>query len=62
MQSLPKDKLEKPATAAYYGVLLAAKGERAEAARFLDLAKDADLLPEEKNLVREARRSTNSAP
>jgi len=62
MRSLPKDKLEEPATAAYYGILLAAKGEKTEAAKFLDLAQSANLLPEEKQLVREARQRTDLLP
>jgi tetratricopeptide (TPR) repeat protein len=56
MRSLAPDQLETPDVAAYYGILLAATGNREEAVRFLDLAKGADLLPEEAELVRQARR------
>jgi Flp pilus assembly protein TadD len=62
MRSLSAEQLEEPATAAYYGFLLAAKGEKTEAAKFLDLAERASLLPEEKHLVREARQRTPPVP
>ena len=44
-----------PAAALYYGVLLSALGQNAEAAPFLALAKnDSQLLPEEKQLLAKA--------
>jgi predicted Zn-dependent protease len=51
MSSLTMQQLEDPATAAYYGVLLAANGAPKDAAKFLELAKKGNLLPEEKELV-----------
>jgi Flp pilus assembly protein TadD len=51
MNSLAPDQLADPATAAYYGILLAANGDSKNAAKFLALAKGADLLAEEKELV-----------
>lgn len=56
MDSLQPAQLEDPSTAAYYGVLLVANGETEKAPKFLDLAKKARLLPEEVELVNEARR------
>jgi predicted Zn-dependent protease len=51
MSSLRTDQLRDPSIATYYAILLAASGSRVEALKFLDLAKDAILLPEEKQLV-----------
>jgi predicted Zn-dependent protease len=51
MRSLRTDQLRDPPIATYYAILLAASGSRAEASKFLDLAKNAILLPEEKQLV-----------
>ena len=56
LKKLPPEQLREPGTAAYYGVLLAATGSTAEAHPYLDLAKSAPLLPEEKALVESARR------
>ena len=56
MRTLAPDQLETPDGAAYYGIFLAATGEREEAARYLDLAKRAAFLPEEEELIRQARR------
>jgi hypothetical protein len=53
MSDLPADKLRQPAIAAYYGVFLAAAGD-ARAREFLDLGRQARLLPEEKALVEKA--------
>ncbi|HEY5036739.1 MAG TPA: hypothetical protein VII74_06370, partial [Chthoniobacterales bacterium] len=44
-----------PSVAAYYGVILAAAGRKAEAAHFLEQGKNAALLPEEEKLVAQAR-------
>ena len=56
MQTLRQEQLAEPATALYYGVLLSARGEVAEAAKYLALAAgNAKLLPEEKQLLEEAR-------
>ena len=55
METLKSDLLKKPSTALYYGVLLSALGQNAEAAPFLALAKnDSQLLPEEKQLLARA--------
>jgi cytochrome c-type biogenesis protein CcmH/NrfG len=57
IETLPPEQLRKPELAAYYGVILAAAGDRARAAEFLDLGEKASLLPQEKALVEKARRS-----
>jgi hypothetical protein len=54
MSFLRPDQLRNPTIAAYYGIFLAASGAHAEAAGFLELAKKATLLPEEKQLVASA--------
>ena len=54
---LTPDQLRTPEIAAYYGILLAAAGDQARAAEFLDLGEKATLLPQEKALVEKARRS-----
>ena len=51
LQQLKPAQLEQPSVALYYGVLLAASGDHAQAAHFLALAEqDGHLLPEEKQL------------
>lgn len=55
MNTLRNDQLEDPSTAAYYGILLLANGAPDAARKYLDLAKDAALLTEEKILVEKAR-------
>jgi thioredoxin-like negative regulator of GroEL len=57
LETLTPEQLHKPAIAAYYGVMLAAAGDRARAPEFLDLGQKADLLPPEKALIEKARRS-----
>jgi predicted Zn-dependent protease len=57
MDRLPEEKLREPAIAAYYGVILAAAGDKSKAQEFLALGATATLLPEEKTLV--ARTSDN---
>ncbi|HEV2805194.1 MAG TPA: hypothetical protein VGW57_09725 [Chthoniobacterales bacterium] len=57
LENLPPEQLRKPELAAYYGVILAATGDRARAGEFLDLGEKASLLPQEKALVEKARRS-----
>jgi tetratricopeptide (TPR) repeat protein len=51
MNSLPKEQLEQPEIAAYYGLFLATNGETERARHFLSIAKQAELLPEEKKLL-----------
>ncbi len=53
--SLKEGELDQPAVATYYGVVLAAAGKPAEAAKYLALADKATLLPEEKALVEKAK-------
>jgi Tfp pilus assembly protein PilF len=48
--------LETPSIALYYGVLLAAGGEKERAGRFLAMAEGAGLLPEEKEMLQTANR------
>jgi cytochrome c-type biogenesis protein CcmH/NrfG len=57
MEALTPEQLRQPEIAAYYGIILAAAGDHARAAEFLDLSDKAVLLPQEKALVEKARRS-----
>lgn len=57
METLGDEQLHQPEIAAYYGIILAAAGEQARAAEFLELGEKATLLPPEKALVEKARRS-----
>ncbi len=57
MRALRPEELKEPSIATYYGLLLTAKGEKAEARKYLELAKTGSLLPEEKRLVAEAERT-----
>ena len=57
MEALPPEQVRQPEIAAYYGIILAAAGDHARAAEFLDLSETATLLPQEKALVEKARRS-----
>jgi Flp pilus assembly protein TadD len=54
MDQLSQDQLRDPSVAAYYGVVLAAAGQKEKAREYLDLAAQANLLPEEKALVAKA--------
>jgi predicted Zn-dependent protease len=54
-ESLPPNRLETPSIACYYGVVLAAAGESNKAKKYLNLASGANLLPEEKDLLKSAR-------
>jgi Tfp pilus assembly protein PilF len=56
MDALGPQQLETPDVAAYYAILLAADRDWLKASRFLELAKGANLLPEEEELVAAARR------
>ena len=56
--AIPKEKLDRPALTAYFGILLAANGRKEEALAQLDRAEKANvLMPSEKRLVAEARAS-----
>jgi Flp pilus assembly protein TadD len=61
MSSLKPADLAEPGIAAYYGIFLAAAGDKAKAAEYLGRSSKASLLPEEKALVEKAR-SAASAP
>jgi predicted Zn-dependent protease len=54
MEKLPAKTFEVPSLGTYYGIVLAAAGDKVAAARYLALAEKARLLPEEKTLVIEA--------
>ena len=54
LEKLSPGALETPSVALYYGLLLSASGETNKAAKYLDIAQKADLLPEEKALAAEA--------
>ena len=56
LRMLPEAVLRQPAIAVYYGILLAASGDRTGAQPFLKIAEQSrDLLPEEKELVTQVR-------
>jgi len=56
IEQLPPQQLESPSIAACYGLILKASGDSAKAVRYLELASKGRLLPEEKELVAQARR------
>jgi len=51
---LSEDQLRDPAIAPYYGLVLAAAGEKEKAREFLQRADESQLLPEEKALIAKA--------
>ena len=55
MNKLKPAELEQPALSAYYGVFLAAAGEKSKAADYLKRGETGRLLPEEKTLVEQAQ-------
>jgi len=57
LETLTPEQLRQPEIATYYGIILAAVGDQARAAEYLDLADKANLLPQEKELIEKARRS-----
>jgi cytochrome c-type biogenesis protein CcmH/NrfG len=57
IETLTEDQRRKPEIAAYYGIILAAIGDRERAAEFLELGERGTLLPEEKTLVERAKRA-----
>jgi cellulose synthase operon protein C len=57
LQKLKPEALEDPPLALYYGVLLSASGQPAQARKYLDLTPPAKLLPEEKQLMDNARKA-----
>lgn len=58
LEALGPKTLRDPSAAAYYGILLAASGDKIRAREFLDLGTRASLLPPEEALVAAARRKT----
>jgi tetratricopeptide (TPR) repeat protein len=54
MDKLTPDQLRDPSLAVYYGVVLAAAGQKEKAREYLRRASEANLLPEEKALVAKA--------
>ncbi|MDQ6626815.1 MAG: hypothetical protein M3Y69_11870 [Verrucomicrobiota bacterium] len=56
-RTLTPEQLHQPELAAYYGIVLAAAGEREQAAEFLALGQKAQLLPEERALLEKANRT-----
>ena len=57
LQKYKPEALEDPSVAPYYGVLLSAAGQPAQARKYLGLAPLAKLLPEEKQLLDNARKA-----
>ena len=57
LESLPSQGLEEPPIAAYYGILLAANRLPEKARHFLNIGREASLLPEEKELMARAERT-----
>ncbi|MEO7297085.1 MAG: hypothetical protein ABI042_00765 [Verrucomicrobiota bacterium] len=55
-EQLTEKDLENPAVAGYYGVILASAKQTEKARKYLDLAKSAPLLPEEKMIMEAARK------
>ncbi len=56
MQTFPEAELQRPEVALYYGVLLAAAGEKGKAETYFAAAEKGKPLPQEKALMVEARR------
>ena len=55
MNQLSPEQLRTPSIAIYYGVILAAAGQKDKAREYLSLVSEANLLPEEKALANKAR-------
>jgi len=51
MGALQEDQLNEPPLAAYYGIFLAASGEKRKAREYLELGRQTQLLPEERTLL-----------
>jgi hypothetical protein len=56
IETLKPSELAAPSVASYYGAILAAAGQSDKARQFLAKAETARILPEELNLVAEARK------
>ncbi len=63
-KALDPEKLKQPNIAAYYGLILSATDAKEEARKYLEIGKDAKLLPEEKRLIAQAwqRLNPSAAP
>jgi len=59
MEKLSPDQLRDPSLAAYYGVVLAAAGQKEKAREYLRRASEAKLLPEEKALIAKSESGLN---
>jgi len=59
MDKLTPDQLRDPSLAAYYGVVLAAAGQKEKAREYLRRASEAKLLPEEKALIAKSESGLN---
>ena len=58
MESLTPEQLQAPSIAAYYGIILAAAGQKEKAQEYLKRGAQTFLLPEEKALVAKAESAT----
>jgi hypothetical protein len=54
LEGLKPEQLEEPGVATYYGIILAGTGEQSKARHYLERARLARLLPEERNLLSKA--------
>lgn len=61
MEQLDPRALQNPSIAGYYGLVLTAAGEKAKAATFLEVAKEAPMLPEERAIFGMTRRTQSGA-
>ena len=59
LEKLPPQRLEDPAIAAYYGIMLAANNLPDKASRFLEIGRGGSLLREEAELIAKAEQSIN---
>ncbi len=55
MDQLKPEQLDQPSMAGYYGLMLAASGDKAKAKRYMELAAKGRLLPEERELIERAK-------
>lgn len=55
MRGLKPEDRERPAIAGYYGLILAASGDKSGAKKYLDIARNGKMLPEEEELFQRAR-------
>lgn len=60
MNGLPAQDLQRPEIAAYYGIILKAANDRSKAPVFLELGRQAKLLPEERALLEKATAASSN--